>query len=137
MADLNCRWRYDIGRYITDTGTVRLPVSKQLMRTEEMPLHLVFSFFLAILFRVDGLRTQKAIARRLSMSLDRLPALRIGTRGSPLALAQAYETKRLLSLQFPELRSEGAIEIVKIMTKVNLCHSQLGFSSTFLRETLF
>ena len=42
----------------------------------------------------------------------------IGTRGSPLALAQAYETKRLLALHFPELAGEGAVEIQKIMTKV-------------------
>jgi hypothetical protein len=42
----------------------------------------------------------------------------IGTRGSPLALAQAYETKRLLGLHFPELAVEGAVEIQKIMTKV-------------------
>ena len=42
----------------------------------------------------------------------------IGTRGSPLALAQAYETKRLLGIHFPELRPEGAVEIQKIMTKV-------------------
>ena len=44
----------------------------------------------------------------------------IGTRGSPLALAQAYETKRLLGVHFPELREEGAVEIQKIMTKVIL-----------------
>jgi len=44
----------------------------------------------------------------------------IGTRGSPLALAQAYETKRLLGLHFPELAVEGAVEIQKIMTKVPL-----------------
>jgi hypothetical protein len=43
----------------------------------------------------------------------------IGTRGSPLALAQAYETKRLLGVHFPELAVEGAVEIKKIMTKVN------------------
>ena len=42
----------------------------------------------------------------------------IGTRGSPLALAQAYETQRLLRLNFPELQAEGAVEIKKIMTKV-------------------
>lgn len=42
----------------------------------------------------------------------------IGTRGSPLALAQAYETKRLLGVHFPELAVEGAVEIKKIMTKV-------------------
>ncbi len=49
------------------------------------------------------------------------PILRIGTRGSPLALAQAYETKRLLSMNFPELSEPGAIEIKKIMTKVRFC----------------
>lgn len=37
--------------------------------------------------------------------------LTIGTRGSPLALAQAYETRRLLSEKFPELAVEGAIAI--------------------------
>lgn len=46
------------------------------------------------------------------------PLVTIGTRGSPLALAQAYETKRLLGLHFPELAPEGAVEIKKIMTKV-------------------
>jgi hydroxymethylbilane synthase len=52
---------------------------------------------------------------------DDIPLLRLGTRGSPLALAQAYETKRLLAAAFPELRPEGAIEIRKIMTKVRWC----------------
>lgn len=47
----------------------------------------------------------------------------IGTRGSPLALAQAYETKRLLGVYFPELAIEGAVEIKKIMTKVCNCSS--------------
>lgn len=42
--------------------------------------------------------------------------LRIGTRGSPLALAQAYETKEKLIVAFPELSAEGAIEIAVIKT---------------------
>ena len=42
--------------------------------------------------------------------------LRIGTRGSPLALAQAHETRDRLSAAFPELAAEGAIEIVVIKT---------------------
>lgn len=46
------------------------------------------------------------------------PKLVIGTRGSPLALAQAYETKRLLSDMFPELKDDDCIQIKKIMTKV-------------------
>lgn len=40
----------------------------------------------------------------------------IGTRGSPLALAQAHETKRRLIDAFPRLSSNGAIEIKIIHT---------------------
>jgi hypothetical protein len=53
----------------------------------------------------------------LSSSMATKPFV-IGTRGSPLALAQAYETKRLLGVNFPEFREEGSVEIKKIMTKV-------------------
>lgn len=41
---------------------------------------------------------------------------RIGTRGSPLALAQAYETRDKLIAAFPEMAAEGAIEIVAVKT---------------------
>lgn len=44
------------------------------------------------------------------------PVLRIGTRGSPLALAQAYETRDNLIESFPDMGAEGAIEIVVIKT---------------------
>lgn len=46
------------------------------------------------------------------------PLITIGTRGSPLALAQAYFTKHLLCEKYSELREDGAISIVKIMTQV-------------------
>ena len=39
--------------------------------------------------------------------------LKIGTRGSPLALAQAYMTRQLLMDNFEELSSEGAIQLVR------------------------
>eukprot|EP01025_Chloroclados_australasicus_P036026 TRINITY_DN36648_c0_g1_i1.p2 TRINITY_DN36648_c0_g1~~TRINITY_DN36648_c0_g1_i1.p2 ORF type:complete len:356 (-),score=59.74 TRINITY_DN36648_c0_g1_i1:270-1337(-) len=42
--------------------------------------------------------------------------LKIGTRGSPLALAQAYLTRDLLQAAFPALQDEGAIEISIIKT---------------------
>ncbi len=42
--------------------------------------------------------------------------LRIGTRGSPLALWQANETKRLLAAAHPALAAEGAIAITVIKT---------------------
>ena len=45
-----------------------------------------------------------------------VPSFRIGTRGSPLALAQAYETRDNLIEAFPELGADGAIEIVVIKT---------------------
>lgn len=44
------------------------------------------------------------------------PPLRIGTRGSPLALAQAHETRDRLKAAFPELDPDDAIEIVVIKT---------------------
>lgn len=45
-----------------------------------------------------------------------LPSLRIGTRGSPLALAQAYETRDRLMRAHPALAVDGAIVIVEIKT---------------------
>ena len=43
--------------------------------------------------------------------------VKLGTRGSPLALAQAYETKRRLAEAFPdELASDDAVEICVIKT---------------------
>ncbi len=44
------------------------------------------------------------------------PSVRIGTRGSPLALAQANEVRRRLEAAHPELAADGAIEIVVIRT---------------------
>jgi hydroxymethylbilane synthase len=45
------------------------------------------------------------------------PVIRLGTRGSPLALAQAYETKKRLAEAFPdELSSDDAVEIKVIKT---------------------
>ncbi|KAL8135437.1 hypothetical protein AgCh_010186 [Apium graveolens] len=42
--------------------------------------------------------------------------IRIGTRGSPLALAQAYETREKLMAKHAELAEDGAIQIVVIKT---------------------
>jgi len=42
--------------------------------------------------------------------------LRIGTRGSPLALAQAHETRARLVAAHPGLGAQGAVEIVVIKT---------------------
>ena len=57
-------------------------------------------------------------SRNHDLYMSDRPKVIIGTRGSPLALAQAYETKRLLGVNFPELAPEGAVEIKKIMESV-------------------
>ena len=48
--------------------------------------------------------------------MNAAPILRLGTRGSPLALAQAEETRRRLAEAHPDLASRGAVEIVVIKT---------------------
>jgi len=59
---------------------------------------------------------QQQSARTADVSMAE-PVLRLGTRGSPLALAQAYETKRRLAEAFPdELSADDAVEIKVIKT---------------------
>lgn len=64
--------------------------------------------------------------------------LRIGTRGSPLALAQAYETRRRLQEKFPELKDEGAIEICVLKTQGDMVLDkslmELGGKGLFTKE---
>ncbi len=62
----------------------------------------------------------------------------IGTRGSPLALAQAYETRRRLAEEFEELRAEGAIHIEVIHTTGDMvldkALSEIGGKGLFTKE---
>lgn len=62
----------------------------------------------------------------------------IGTRGSPLALAQAYETRRRLIEAFPKLEEEGAIEINIIHTTGDMvldkALSEIGGKGLFTKE---
>lgn len=62
----------------------------------------------------------------------------IGTRGSPLALAQAHETKRLLQQHHASLRPEDAVLIEVIHTTGDLvldrALSELGGKGLFTRE---
>lgn len=54
---------------------------------------------------------------RSCVSMADEAVVKLGTRGSPLALAQAYETKRRLAEAFPdELGSDDAVEIKVIKT---------------------
>ena len=64
--------------------------------------------------------------------------LRIGTRGSPLALAQAYETRRRLHEKFPELREDGMVEICVLKTQGDMILDkslmELGGKGLFTKE---
>ncbi|CAI0415465.1 unnamed protein product [Linum tenue] len=64
--------------------------------------------------------------------------VRIGTRGSPLALAQAHETREKLMAAHSELAEEGAIEIVIIKTTGDKILSQpladIGGKGLFTKE---
>jgi len=64
--------------------------------------------------------------------------LRIGTRGSPLALAQAYETRKRLQEEFSELKEDGAIEICVMKTQGDMILDkslmELGGKGLFTKE---
>lgn len=66
------------------------------------------------------------------------PILRLGTRGSPLALAQANEVKRLLGAAHADLASDSAIEIVVIKTTGDMIQdralSAIGGKGLFTKE---
>ena len=61
----------------------------------------------------SGDETQAPVKESLNITGATTRPLRIGTRGSPLALAQAYMTRQLLMDNFEELSSEGAIQLVR------------------------
>jgi len=64
--------------------------------------------------------------------------LRIGTRGSPLAMAQAFETRKRLQEIFPEMNEEGAIEICVMKTQGDMILDkslmELGGKGLFTKE---
>jgi len=64
--------------------------------------------------------------------------VKLGTRGSPLALAQAYMTRDLLKEKFPELQEEGAIELCIVKTTGDKVLDQpladIGGKGLFTRE---
>lgn len=66
------------------------------------------------------------------------PKLVIGTRGSPLALAQAYETRERLQAAHEDLRGKGVIEIEVIKTTGDMILdrplSEIGGKGLFTKE---
>jgi len=67
-----------------------------------------------------------------------MPALRIGTRGSPLALAQAREVRRRLAEAWPDLAADEAVEIVVIRTSGDRIQdrplAEIGGKGLFTKE---
>jgi len=66
------------------------------------------------------------------------PKIVIGTRGSPLALAQAYETRDRLQAAHEDLRGDGVIEISVIKTTGDMildrALSEIGGKGLFTKE---
>ncbi|KAI3826984.1 hypothetical protein L1987_01045 [Smallanthus sonchifolius] len=84
-------------------------------------------------------RRKITVVKASVAAVDKKVALiRIGTRGSPLALAQAYETRDKLRASSSELAEEGAIEIVVIKTTGDKILSQpladIGGKGLFTKE---
>lgn len=77
-------------------------------------------------------------AQALFMAEGDVQPLRIGTRGSPLALAQAYETRKRLIENFPELEADGSIEICVLKTQGDMILDkslmELGGKGLFTKE---
>uniref|UniRef100_A0A7S4HQU2 Porphobilinogen deaminase, chloroplastic n=1 Tax=Odontella aurita TaxID=265563 RepID=A0A7S4HQU2_9STRA len=79
------------------------------------------------------------LPQALSMAEDgEVKPFRIGTRGSPLALAQAYETRKRLQEKFPELCEDGALEICVMKTQGDMILDkslmELGGKGLFTKE---
>lgn len=89
--------------------------------------------------RTRGHPCSNRISRRAQNDTGNVvPILRLGTRASPLALAQAYETKRRLADAFPELAPDGAVEIRTISTmgdrRLDIPLAEIGGKGLFTRE---
>lgn len=98
-------------------------------------------------FSRHGCRIQKNMPRGSRASVRRtaegsatasMPILKLGTRGSPLALAQAYEAKKRLAEAFPELAPDEAVEIRIISTtgdqRLEISLAEIGGKGLFTRE---
>eukprot|EP01018_Ginkgo_biloba_P009092 Gb_08885 [translate_table: standard] len=113
--------------------------------------HCCPSSFLGIeRFRFSPLVFQRSLQRRRNIAVTRattavqtaprtdVSVVRIGTRGSPLALAQAYETRDKLKAAHSELAEEGAVEIIIIKTTgdkiLNQPLADIGGKGLFTKE---
>jgi len=83
-------------------------------------------------------RTHSDASTALFMAEGGVEPFRIGTRGSPLAMAQAFETRKRLQEKFPELCEDGAIEICVMKTQGDMILDkslmELGGKGLFTKE---
>jgi len=83
-------------------------------------------------------RTNEASTALYMAEEGEIQPLRIGTRGSPLAMAQAFETRRRLQAEFEELNEDGAIEICVLKTQGDMILDkslmELGGKGLFTKE---
>ncbi|XP_077253363.1 porphobilinogen deaminase, chloroplastic-like [Tasmannia lanceolata] len=89
------------------------------------------------------IHARKLMVTRAAVAVEqqlqtKLSLIKIGTRGSPLALAQAYETRDKLISTHSELAEEGAIEIIIIKTTgdkiLNQPLADIGGKGLFTKE---
>jgi len=83
--------------------------------------------------------TRSDVSTALNMAEEgEIQPLRIGTRGSPLAMAQAFETRKRLQEKFPELCEDGALEICVMKTQGDMILDkslmELGGKGLFTKE---
>ena len=89
---------------------------------------------------LQGKSLSRQRSAKLSVSMMAESVLRLGTRGSPLALAQAYETRRRLAEQFPEeVGKDGeGVQICIINTsgdmRLDKALSEIGGKGLFTKE---
>ncbi|CAM8922762.1 unnamed protein product [Rhodiola kirilowii] len=93
-------------------------------------------------FKSQSVNSSRGVlVTRASIAVEqqkKVALIRIGTRGSPLALAQAHETQAKLKSLHPELVEDGAIEIIVIKTTGDNILSQpladIGGKGLFTKE---
>lgn len=88
---------------------------------------------------INHAQQQQHVSRSAAVFMGEQGIVKVGTRGSPLALAQAYETQRRLKEAFPdELGHEGAIEICVIKTTGDMvldkALKEIGGKGLFTKE---
>ncbi|POO03564.1 Porphobilinogen deaminase [Trema orientale] len=124
--------------------------NQALMARPSIPVHLSSRGSVSVLGfslpspRTNCMRHHGIAVIRASVAVEqqtqktRVALIRIGTRGSPLALAQAYETRDKLMAKHAELAEDGAIEIVIIKTTGDKILSQpladIGGKGLFTKE---